>query len=87
MASTDVEVVNFILVRVDKMGKVYTADTPNRSIASNLSFSEEWRIEPDSSVPESANYPTLKTFLKAIASRPTPLYPKFISQTMVVVSK
>jgi hypothetical protein len=87
MAATDVEVVNFIRVRVDTLGNPYTADTKNRSIAQNLSFTDEFRIQPDPDVPESAGYPTLKTYLKAMANRATPLYPRMISQTMVVVSK
>jgi hypothetical protein len=87
MAATDVEVLNYIRVRVDPTGKVYTAEDTSRSIGQNLNFTDDWRIQPDPSVPESANYPTLKAFLKAMAMRATPLYPRFISQTMVVVSK
>ena len=87
MSAADVEVVNFIRVRVDSAGNVYTSDTNNRSIAQNLRFTDEWRIEPDSTVPETAGYPTLKAYLKLMASRGTPQYPVIISQTMVVTSK
>ena len=87
MAAADVEVVNFVRVRVDQTGKAYTSEDTSRSIAQNLRFSDEWRIEPDTSVPETANYPTLKAYLKAMASRGTPQYPVFISQTMVVTTK
>jgi hypothetical protein len=86
MAASDVEVVNIIRVRVDAAGNVYTADTHGRSIAENLRFSDEWRIELDVTVPETANYPTLKTYLKAMASRSTPHAPVHISQNMVVTS-
>ncbi|MCK9281697.1 MAG: hypothetical protein M0P71_13810 [Melioribacteraceae bacterium] len=86
MAATDVEVVNFIRVRVDLSGKAYTAEDTTRTIAQNLRFTDEWRIEPDASIPETANYPTLKAYLKAMASRGAPQYPVFISQTMVVTT-
>lgn len=87
MAATDVEVVDFIRVRIDQTGTAYTAEDTSRSISQNLRFSDEWRIKPDTSVPETANYPTLKAYLKLMASRATPQYPVFISQTMVVTSK
>lgn len=86
MAAADVEVVNFIRVRVDPAGNVYTSDTNNRTIAQNLRFTDDWRIEPDSTVPETAGYPTLKAYLKLMASRATPQYPVFISQSMVVTT-
>lgn len=87
MAASDVEVVNYIRVRVDNTGNVYTADTINRTISQNLRFTDDWRIEPDATVPETAGYPTLKAYLKLMASRGTPQYPVFISQTMIVTSK
>jgi hypothetical protein len=87
MAAADVEVVNIIRVRVDDVGTVYTSDTLNRSIAQNLKFTDDWRIEPDSTIPETAGYPTLKVFLKAMASRGTPHRPMFISQNLVVTVK
>jgi hypothetical protein len=87
MAASDVEVVNIIRVRVDSVGGVYLPTDKGRTIGQNLSFGDDFRIQPDDSVPETAGYPTLKAYLKLMASRSTPQYPVVITQSMVVTSK
>jgi hypothetical protein len=87
MAAADVEVANLIQVRVDPLGNVYHPDTGGRTIQQNLSFSTEWRIEPDVTIPETANYPTLKAYLKLMAARVTPQKLIQVSGSMVITHK
>lgn len=84
MAASDVEIAYVALMRVDSTGVAYTADTKDRTISQNLNFSNETRVIVDPSIPETAGNPTIKAYLKAMASRGTPHLPILINQTMIV---
>ena len=87
MAAADVEIASLIQVRVDNVtGAVYTSDTAGRTIAQNLNFSTELRVMPDATISETAGYPTIKNYLKAMATRGNPHLPVLINQTMIVTT-
>jgi hypothetical protein len=87
MAAADVEIVYLGVMRIDKVGKAYFADTPNRTYSQNMEFSEELRVLIDTSVPETAGNPDIRTYLKLMASRGSPHVPVLVSNTIIVTRK
>ena len=88
MAAADVEVVAVGLARVsDRDGSVFFGDTKNRTISENLQYHQELRVMVDASVPETAGYPTIKDYLKAMASRGSPHVPVSVTNSMIVTRK
>lgn len=87
MAAADVEVVSLAIMRVDATGTVFFGDTTNRTIAQNIVYSSELRVIADPAVPESANNPDVRTYLKLMATRGSPHVPVAVLQTMIVTRK
>lgn len=63
-----VHVVSLEMVRVARDGSVYHITNTTKSIKETLTFSTDWRITPDTDIPNSANYPTLKDYLNLEAA-------------------
>lgn len=88
MAAADVEVVAVGLARVsDFDGSVFFGDTPNRTIAQNLKWHHELRVMTDTNVAETVGNPTIRDYLRAMASRGSPHIPVSVTNTMIVTRK
>jgi len=78
----DTHIAYMKLTKVNAVGQVLTGNDP---LSSHLNFSTEFRIIPDSSLPNTANYPTLAQYLLLEAASNYEV--RHVDQNMVMTIK
>lgn len=63
-----IHVVNVGFLKVDAVGNVIPKGNATTPISAHLSSGHEHRVLPDAAIPNSADYPTVKTYLEAEAA-------------------
>ncbi len=87
MAAADVEIVYLGLGRRGTDGKVFFGDSSNRTISENIKYTDVLVVMPDPTIAESLNYPTIKEYLKAMATRSDAHIPVVVTNTIIVTRK
>lgn len=93
MATVEIHVATLVLCKVTSDGKVYTSssdwtkaiDRELLSIQQRCNFTEEFRLEADTTVPNTVGNPNLKTYLEAEAASGFQF--AAVNQSMVITQK
>jgi hypothetical protein len=62
-----IHIVRVAFLKVDGAGTVIDKNSPETTLKGHLTGSHEHRVIPDSNIPNSASYPTVKAYLDAEA--------------------
>lgn len=80
--AVSVHFVYIALIRIAPDGSVYNTSNSSKTIKESLNFTTEHRIMPDPTIPNSASYPDIKTYLEAEAA--SGYEPVQVEQTFIV---
>lgn len=83
-SDVEIEVVRLENKRIKPNGEILDLSSGTHTISDMLNFTEAILVIPNSSIPETADRPTVDVFLDRMSLRPTPHTPIIINQTMII---